>query len=204
MYPLFTTIKLEQNNLRHIQFHNQRVNYTRNILFGSRDTWDIGKMIDIPELDPDKIYRCRFLYSKDNYMTEFIPYQQRHITKLFLLQEDQIDYSYKFTDRSRLEDLRKQLIDTNDSDVLIVKNGLVTDTSFANIAFSDGNSWYTPDSPLLKGTKRAYYLSKGTLTERKISPVDLAGFVKARLINAMLDLETGNDIAMDDIHNSCF
>jgi 4-amino-4-deoxychorismate lyase len=204
MYPLFTTIKLEKNRLLQLDFHNQRVNYTREKLFGSTAKWNIADMIDIPELDHDKIYRCRFLYDKDNYRAEFIPHQPRQIAKLYLVPCDQIDYSYKYTDRSRLDALRKQLPNTQDSDVLIVKNGLVTDTSFANIAFSDGNKWYTPDSPLLKGTQRAYYLSKGTLIERSISPVDLFGFTKARLINAMLDLYTGNDINIDDIHNSCF
>lgn len=204
MYPLFTTIKLQENRLLHLDFHNQRVNYTRNKLFGNNDTWNISDMIDIPELDPDKIYRCRFLYNKDNYRAEFVPYEQRYITKLYLMQDDQIDYSYKYTDRSRLDDLRKHLPNTLDSDLLIVKNGLITDTSFANIAFSDGKKWYTPNSPLLKGTKREFYLTNGTLTERTITPVDLSGFKRARLINAMLDLETGNDITMDDIYHSCF
>jgi 4-amino-4-deoxychorismate lyase len=120
------------------------------------------------------------------------------------VQDDEIDYSYKYTDRSRLDSLRKPPINSGDSDVLIVKNGLVTDTSFANIAFSDGKKWYTPDSPLLKGTKRALYLTNGTLTERRIRPADISGFTRARLINAMLDLETGIDITMDNIHNSCF
>ncbi|MFO7368741.1 MAG: aminotransferase class IV [Bacteroidales bacterium] len=204
MYPLFTTIKLEKNRLLQLDFHNQRVNYTRNQLFGSTDTWNIADMIDIPELDADKIYRCRFLYNKNNFVTEFIPYQPRHITKLYLVHDDQIDYSFKYTDRSRLDALRRQIPNTLDSDVLIVKNGLITETSIANIAFSDGEKWYTPDSPLLKGTKRAFYLSNGTLTERKISPDDFSGFTSARLINALLDLDTGNDITMDNIHNSCF
>ncbi|MBN1142807.1 MAG: aminotransferase class IV [Bacteroidales bacterium] len=204
MYPLFTTIKLEKNKLLQLDFHNQRVNHTRKELFGSNDNWNIADMIDIPVLDQNKIYRCRFLYNKDNYGVEFIPYQPKHITKLYLVQDDQIDYSYKYTDRSRLDALRKQLPNTHDSDVLIVKNGLVTETSLANIVFSDGNKWYTPDTPLLKGTQRAYYLAQGILTERRISPADLRGFNKARLINAMLDLNTGNDITMDNIHNSCF
>lgn len=204
MYPLFTTIKLEKNKLLQLDYHNQRVNYTRHKLFGSTDNWNIANMIDIPELDADKIYRCRFLYNKSNFVTEFIPYQPRPITKLYLVHDDQIDYSFKYTDRSRFDDLRKQLTNPHDSDVLIVKKGLVTDTSFANIAFSDGKKWHTPDSPLLKGTKRAFYLSNGTLTERRISPADFSGFTRARLINALLDVDTGNDISMDNILNSCF
>ena len=204
MYPLFETINLDHNYLLQLEYHNHSVNNTRNRLYGSTANWDIGKMIDIPELNPDKIYRCRFLYSKDSYMTEFIPYLQRIIAKLYLIQDHELDYSCKYTDRSRLDGLRKQLITTTDSDVVIVKHGLITDTSFANIAFSDGKKWYTPNSPLLKGTKRAFYLTNGMLTERTIRPVDLSGFARARLINAMLDLETGHDIAMDNIDHSSF
>ena len=51
-------------------------------------------------------------------------------------------------------------------DILIVKNGLLTDTSIANIALYDGNDWYTPLHPLLKGTKRAELLDKGVLKEK--------------------------------------
>lgn len=204
MFPLFTTIKLEKKQLLQLDFHNQRVNHSRKSLFGSTDNWNIADMIDIPDLDPDKTYRCRFLYGKDSYVAEFVPYFPRHITKLYLVQDDEIDYSYKYTDRSRLDGLRKQPVNSDDSDVLIVKNGLVTDTSFANIAFSDGKKWYTPDSPLLKGTKRALYLTNGILTERRIRPADLSEFTKARLMNALIDLETGNDIAMGNIQNSCF
>ena len=86
------------------------------------------------------------------------------------------------------------------SEILILKNGLITDVSFANIAFYDGKGWYTPDSPLLKGTKRAYYIEKGLLIEKRISPADLPKYQKARLINAMLDLEDSHDILIGNIN----
>ena len=60
------------------------------------------------------------------------------------------------------------LIRQDKDDILIVKNGLLTDTSIANIALYDGNDWYTPLHPLLKGTKRAELLDKGVLKEKEI------------------------------------
>jgi 4-amino-4-deoxychorismate lyase len=63
-----------------------------------------------------------------------------------------------------------------------------------NIMFFNGLDWYTPSSPLLKGTKRAYYLQKQLIKESDIIVNDLNKFSKVRLINSMLDLEEGNDI----------
>lgn len=201
MYPLFETIKIQQNELLQTAFHNERVNRTRQQLFGSADKWDIADQIILPELDMLLTYRCRFLYGQNHCTTEFIPYQPRHIKKLYLVNDNLIDYSFKYTNRQKLEGLRTQLPGlNNEADVLIVKNGLINDTSYANIAFYDGSMWYTPETPLLKGTKRAYYLSTGAIAEKKIRPGDLKDFLWARLINAMIDLESTDDIP---IHNIC-
>ncbi len=72
-------------------------------------------------------------------------------------------------------------------DILLVKEGLITDTTIANIAFYDGNSWYTPQHPLLKGTKRAQLLDQGLLLEKDLKPEDLSSFIAIRLFNAMID-----------------
>ena len=68
-----------------------------------------------------------------------------------------------------------------------MKQGLLTDTSIANIALSDGTHWYTPAHPLLKGTKRAALLEEGILQEKDIRPEDLPSFSTVRLFNAMID-----------------
>ena len=58
--------------------------------------------------------------------------------------QDDIDYRYKQADR-RVLDEAFALRDTAD-DVLIVRHGLLTDTSIANIALWDGCEWHTPHS----------------------------------------------------------
>ncbi len=90
-------------------------------------------------------------------------YVMRHVHSLALIQADDID------------------------DILIVKQGLLTDTSIANIAFYNGTHWYTPAHPLLKGTKRAALLEEGILQEKDIRPENLSSFSTVRLFNAMID-----------------
>ena len=199
MCQLLETIKVRQNMLQHVSFHNERVNYSRASLFKAVEPWNLSELITIPALNADLIYRCRFLYSHAVEHVEFIPYTPRIIQKLLLVYVENLDYSFKYANRDALDKLKSSAAAGDNADILIVKNGLITDTSFSNIAFFDGSKWYTPDSPLLKGTKRALYLNSGMLTARRIKPEDLPIYQKARLINAMLDLEDGNDISMENI-----
>jgi 4-amino-4-deoxychorismate lyase len=199
MCQLFETIKVRQNILQNIEAHNERVNYSRSFLFQSAEVWNLSKLITVPDLDPQIIYRCRFLYSRTIDQIGFFPYIPRMIRKLIIARADDIDYSFKYANRNALNNLRNIMAPEHDSDILIVKNGYITDTSFSNIIFFDGVKWYTSSTALLNGTKRALYLKNRIIQECSITPADLHMFKKARLINAMLDLEDGNDIAIENI-----
>jgi 4-amino-4-deoxychorismate lyase len=199
MCQLLETIKVKQNALQNLKFHNERVNTSRGLLFQSADKWDLSELITMPELDPGMIFRCRFLYSREVENIEFLTYNPRIIQKLFLVSVAALDYSFKYANRDAFDRLKSSYAPTPDSDILIVKNGLVTDTSFSNIAFFDGRQWFTPDSPLLKGTKRAYYLKNRIISECLITLDDIYKYQKARLLNAMLDLEDGEDIRIENI-----
>jgi 4-amino-4-deoxychorismate lyase len=198
MCRLLETIKVEHNQMKHIPWHNARVNYSRSSLLGMKDRWDLENIITVPDLDNSKIYRCRFIYSKDVESIEYIPYIPRKVETLYLVYTDTLDYSFKFADRKQLESLKNAGLKANE-DILIIKDHCVTDTSFSNIVFFDGIQWVTPDKPLLLGTKRAFYLQTGKIIEKRIQVNDLQQYHKARLINAMLDLETGEDIRINRI-----
>ena len=73
-------------------------------------------------------------------------------------------------------------------DIIIIRNGQVTDSYYANLVFYDGRDWWTPQSPLLKGIKREFLLNKNHVKTRKIYEGDLKSFKKASLINAMLEI----------------
>jgi len=84
-------------------------------------------------------------------------------------------------------------------EILIIKQNLITDTSFSNITFFDGTRWITPSSPLLAGTMRSFLIQKQVIVEKEIRVTDLKDFEKARLINAMLPFESGSDIPVENI-----
>ena len=95
------------------------------------------------------------------------------------------DYSYKYHDRRVFERLMKN---SEADDVIIAVNDMVTDASYANLAFWDGSQWWTPETPLLNGVKRQHLLDQGLIQKRTISTNDVRSFKKVSLINAMLDL----------------
>ena len=100
-----------------------------------------------------------------------------------MVHADHIIYDHKYVDRSELNELKDNC---RADDVLIVKNGCVTDVTFANIAFTNGKDWVTPDTPLLPGTMRESLLRSGQIRQSRITPCDLTKFSHFRLINAML------------------
>jgi 4-amino-4-deoxychorismate lyase len=199
MSLLFETIKVANRQLINVAYHNARLNASRAAIFGASGNWDLSSVIRIPDHLTDATYKCRVEYGRDIELVEFIPYQQRVLKKLYLVEDNEISYSHKYTERKALNDLKSKIDDSPNSDILIVKNGLITDTSYSNIVFFDGKSWITPDSPLLPGTKRRFYLDLQIIREKKVEPADLKGFSHARLINAMIDLNDSADIPLENI-----
>jgi 4-amino-4-deoxychorismate lyase len=143
------------------------------------------KRLDLPR---QGLFKCRMVYDDFSRDVEFIPYQYRSINSLRVVEHDRISYEFKYCERkvlNRLFELRKTC-----DDILIVKRGLVTDSSISNIAFKKGKYWYTPWSPLLKGTTRAYLLERDVIKEEEIRVDDLKSFESFKLINAMLEFDS--------------
>jgi 4-amino-4-deoxychorismate lyase len=196
MYQLLETIKLQDGVLMNISMHNERLNHSRAILFGTKNTISLENLINNPDLNKSGIFKCRVIYSQNIESIEFSPYLIKQIKTLKLVYDNNIIYNHKYLDRSCFENHLQQI---SEDDMLIVKNGLITDASFANIVFFDGINWFTPSLPLLEGTKRKDLLANKLIMEEDIKPNDLKQFKKARLINAMLDLESSPDIEIKNI-----
>ncbi len=199
MCLLLETIKVKNKQVQSLDFHNERLNRTRKELFGTSNLLLLEEIIQIPDNLGDGVFKCRVLYGKEIEKIEFQAYQIKEIRSLKIVDGGQIDYSYKFADRQNIEKLQANLLSLNTQDILITKNGFVTDTSYANIVFFDGKKYFTPDTPLLKGTKRAQLLQKQLITERKIRVQDIRYFLFVKLINAMIDLEESPIIPISDI-----
>lgn len=197
MSLLFETIRLQNGVLQNLNYHNDRLNKTRKLLYNSPDNINLAQTIKIPSDCGTGLYKCKVVYSKEIKSIIFEPYLPHVVKSLRLIEDNQISYSYKYTNRGSLNTLltKRERYD----EILIVKKGFISDTSYSNIIFFDGTQWHTPSTPLLCGTMRSFLIEKKQITETLIKVADLKSFQKARLINAMLPFESGKDIKIEKI-----
>ncbi len=186
MTELLETIRIEDGQVQNIEWHNQRCNQSRFELFKEKKPLNLLKFIAPP---PKGLYRCRILYDRDVKSVEYIPYTPKQIDSLKIVQSD-IEYSYKYSNREELN----ALLDPNYDEIIIEKNGLLTDTSIANIAFYNGKQWLTPAQPLLKGTMRAKLLSENFLIRKNIKSDDIRSYSHFALMNAMIGFQIDKNI----------
>ena len=179
----FETIKCEDFEAFHLNFHEKRMAKT------------IGLNINLSEYiyaPTDELLKCKVIYNSEGIMDiEYAPYTKRVIESFQLIFDDSIEYAQKRLDRAKLDTLFEQRQSCDE--IIIVKNGLVTDTSIANIAIYDGNNWLTPKQPLLQGTTRARLLKEGTIFEKDISVEMLQNASKMALLNAMINMDVLKD-----------
>jgi 4-amino-4-deoxychorismate lyase len=186
MYRLFETIRIFNGVPENIYLHNERMNRSRKTIFSKKDNLNLGEYITVPLSLKEGTVKCRIIYSESVISVEFSNYVPADVKTLRRVDAGTIEYDHKYLDRSRLI----SLIDKGVADdILIIRNGCVTDTSYSNIVFTDGKKWITPDTPLLPGTMREYLLRKGVISQERITVNDISRFTHFRLINAMLMFE---------------
>ncbi len=192
------TIQILHGELNNLVFHQERFERTRLQALRLKKHPLLSEVIQVPTGLEQGIMKCRVIYDKDIVLIEYEPYQEREVHSLKMVCSDSIDYGFKYANRSELEELFRQREDCDD--ILVIKNGCVSDSFYANVVFWDGEGWITPDTPLLPGTMRASLLRKKLIRECRIRPEDLAGYQKMKLINAMNDLQNAPEIPMKSIH----
>lgn len=187
MSRLVESLKIMDGTVHNVPFHNRRLNMSRRELFGCSDDIDIKEAVQVPAECRTGLFKCRVIYREEIEHVEYIPYSRRGIQTLKLVHCDDIDYMFKYEDRSAIQ----KLLERRDGcdDILIVKKGFLTDASSANIVFFEGDRMVTPSTPLLRGTARERMLEEGLLTEELLRPVDLGRFHKVALINAMCGID---------------
>ncbi len=181
----FETICVENRRLKNLSYHEARLNKTRRELWGYADAWNLNALLQVPDNVNESMHKCRLAYGKEVDHIKWEPYSRREIRKIRRVYDDKIDYQYKYDDRDALNTLFSQRGDADE--ILIIKNGLVTDSNYCNVAFFDGTRWLTPASPLLPGTQRALLLDEGMIETAEIRESDIGKFSQIRLFNAMVD-----------------
>ncbi|AGZ81938.1 aminotransferase class IV family protein [Campylobacter fetus] len=174
---LFETIKIIDKEVCNLNFHIKRAkNSTINGL-----KFDFSDILQPPF---NGTLRAKVIYDINGNLknVEYFPYEMRDFYEFKLVNID-FDYDKKYLDRSKIEAAK-----SNFNEIIMIKNGLITDTSIANIAVFDScnDTWLTPKTPLLKGTTRDRLLQNKFLKQKDIDPNDLLKAKRFAIMNAMI------------------
>lgn len=178
---LFETCLVVDGEVKNRRDHDARV------ACSSRELWN--QSIQLPwdvleaEIPKEGQIRLRVEYNADGVArVDSRPYFESEMT-LVRLFETFLIYNHKFADRNDLEAIYKHRGAAHD--VLMVIDGLVTDTTMANVAIFDGTHWLTPRKPLLLGTCRARMIRQGLLKETDITEADIREAQSVVIMNAL-------------------
>jgi len=187
MYQLIESIKVLNNRLYNLSYHQRRIQRSVVELYGRKDHCISFNELQKEALNLDNkvLYKLRVEYNDTEYKHEFLPYKKREIQSLKVIEDETIDYSLKYSDRDRLYEHFNNKGDSDD--ILITVNGGVTDTYYCNVAFKKNGQWFTPDMPLLMGTKRQQLIDELLITPKEIFVEDIPEYEKICLFNAMID-----------------
>lgn len=185
MSPFIETLKVYNGEISNLSYHQARFERTRSEMLGLKNHPALEEKIILPEFAKKGLYKCRLLYDIQEFKIEFHAHTPAQIRSLKLIRDDQVNYTYKSTDRTALTKLFRQR--GKNDDILIAKNGWITDSYIANVVFWDGSRWFTPDTPLLSGCMRASLIESGIIEETGIRVKDLPRFRSLKLINALND-----------------
>ena len=196
-FPLFESIGVIDGQVQHASWHEKR--YVKSFItyFKRPPVKPLLEGIDIPNAYQKGKVKLRISYNENQRKWRFSNYAFSPIAHLQLVEHNAINYELKWEDRVLLSELYQKRGDADD--VLIVRNGLLTDTSYGNIAFRKNGGWFTPDKPLLEGTARARLLAQGKISSTSISLENYTEFEVFKMINALRDFETDSCYSVANI-----
>lgn len=194
MINCLETISIKNKKIQNLEYHQERVDEVFKNLYKKENAWDLSTILkqDFQE----GWLKCRFIYNEENYHIEILPYQRKTIKKIILVDCHDYQYTYKFEDRNYLYQLLKD--HPSADEVILVKDGKITDCTIGNIALKKNGEWFTPKTPLLNGTKRRKLIREKKLIELPILANEIQNFDKIAIINAFLDLEEDNLLSVSD------
>ncbi|WP_456392514.1 aminotransferase class IV [Nitratifractor sp.] len=175
---LFETIRCEGGEAKHLEYHHRRI---------QRSVGRDFPLEDLIEAPTQGLWRCKLIYDEASiHSIEYFPYRKRTI-RSFRLLEGRLCYERKYLDRSALDALFEQRGEADE--ILIVREGFLSDTSIANLALLIDGEWLTPERPLLTGTTRERLLECGKLRPAPLKPDALLKAEKLALLNAMIGFD---------------
>ena len=196
MSRFIESIRIANRIIENLSLHQERLD--RALREHSASTKiNLEDHIQTDPLSDQIVYKCRVVYDLNGIVAvQYIPYNKRKVSTLGVVRDNSIDYHHKYTNRERINQL---LSHSDTDDIVIIKNGFVTDASYTNLVFYDGSEWYTSNTPLLKGVRREQLIRNGAIKERIIKETDIKSFVALRMINAMIPWEEAVEVPMSAV-----
>jgi 4-amino-4-deoxychorismate lyase len=183
MCRFIESIRVENGRIPLLEEHQARINTTL-AQFEADITLSLRSAIDVPASAQEGIYKCRIVYNADGISEiTYDRYEIKAISTFSTVEIGGHSYRYKYENRDWINDLVNK---SGSGDIIMCKNDRITDSSYANLAFYDGSSWFTPKYPLLKGTRRSLLLKEKMLSEKDIFLKDVSKFSHFKYINAMM------------------
>ncbi|KGQ45276.1 hypothetical protein JP28_01875 [Gallibacterium anatis] len=188
-FPLFETLCIENGQVQNLALHQQRYENSLREFYAGQP-YNIFSLAKILQKNTalwanlqSPVIRCRIDYNATQYHLQCFPYQRKNYQRFQPVICDDIDYHLKYSNRAIFKELLKQKGDCDE--IIIVKQGKITDCTIGNLILRQGSQWFTPDSPLLIGTQRSKLLQERKIIEREILLSDLPLYQEIRLINAL-------------------
>ncbi len=188
MSRFIETMKVVDGLLVHGALHQERINRTFAKFYGGQPIPQLEALVSVPHWASRGTHKCRVVYDADHFQVAFHKPTVFDITSLRVVETsaDVIDYEFKYMDRATLTALYEQRSPADD--IIISVDGRPTDSYYANLIFFDGQTWWTPERPLLQGTQRAHLIDSGDIHVADIYTSELSSFEAVGLINAFLGL----------------
>lgn len=185
MLPLIESVKIEAGEIQNLSRHQARVNRAFAELAPTYPPINLGEiLLSSPHFPQRGLYKARVVYDLVPRLVEFHPYTPPKMERVGVVEISSSSYyRHKLLDRTLFTELRA--LYPHFDELLLVRDGLLTDSTFCNVALYDGERWITPSTPLLCGTKRSELLEKGELFEGEISLEQLPNYQTIRLFNAL-------------------
>ncbi len=180
------TIRIQDGHACHLSDHADRMRRTADHFGFTAPTLPQDLEARLPADLRTGTVRCRVLYDHTLREVTFTPYRRRQIEQLFAVDTGTTDYAFKYADRAPLTRPQISLAETDE--LLFIRDGCLTDTSYTNLVLRRGDELVTPDTFLLDGTCRRRLLRMGRIRTARIRLQDLATYDELLLINAMMPL----------------
>ncbi len=198
MCQILETIRISNFIPENIDLHQIRMDNAYKTVFKKQNPISLENIFQSEKITDNLVYKWRIIFSENNYSTSIEIYNIKPVKSLKLIDIPyNFDYSIKLADRSKINSFYS--LKGNCDDVILVKNGLLTDSSYANLVFKFKNQLFTPKIPLLNGIRRTLLINVKKVEIINISVEDIDKYEGVYLVNSMMDIEVAPFIEINNI-----